>query len=569
MHKLLLFILFLSFRLSANSQSPDFIWAKGIGSTTEYETGSVVADRSGNIYTYGVFVTPIDFDPGPSNYILTPSGLGSTFIMKMDHNGSFIWAIKFDGAINGPNEKNMVVDSIGNIYINLMFNGQTDFDPGPGQYYLNSGSKMAMVKLTSSGNLIWANGFDGPGIVHGASISMNRNNENSFYIMGNFEGAIDFDPDSANTSILSSPISDERVFVLKMDTSGTFIWAKQLDSGGPHICTVDNAGNFYLGGRFNNISTDFDPGPAVFNLPLAGGLSSKVYMVKLNNMGNFVWANQFAGSGDVYGFSMANDESSNLYICGTFSDTIDFDTGTGNYNLISPVNGDNCFITKLDNAGSFIWAKKIDNARTFAIVVDNKNNIFTSGNFYGYADMDPGPDSSIAYSPPLSLAIFLLKLDSSGNFQFANPITSMYSDAATSLVYDNDGFVYLSGSYSSSLLMFGSIPLTNNNNPYRTDVFIAKLDTLTITTDVVNRLPDNHLNVFPNPSSKVIRFECPTINKPSQITIYDLHGNICLSTISEGVKFAELNIEKYSQGLYFLQLQSEGVSVTRKFSICK
>ena len=47
-----------------------------------------------------------------------------------------------------------------------------------------------------------------------------------------------------------------------------FQWAKALKintTGTGHFISVDGAGNVYTAGSFYN-TTDFDPGPAVFNL---------------------------------------------------------------------------------------------------------------------------------------------------------------------------------------------------------------------------------------------------------------------------------------------------------------
>jgi hypothetical protein len=51
-------------------------------------------------------------------------------------------------------------------------------------------------------------------------------------------------------------------------------------------------------------------------------------------------------------------------------------------------------ILKLDQSGNYSWAKSIGNttwADGYALSVDKDNNIITTGNFRGIADLDPGP----------------------------------------------------------------------------------------------------------------------------------------------------------------------------------
>ncbi len=46
-----------------------------------------------------------------------------------------------------------------------------------------------------------------------------------------------------------------------------------------------------------------------------------------------------------------------LLVSGLFDGTVDFDPGLGQYNMTSITN--DVFISKLDTAGNFIWAKQV------------------------------------------------------------------------------------------------------------------------------------------------------------------------------------------------------------------
>lgn len=61
----------------------NFLWAKQIGSSESY---SIAVDASGNVYITGAFQDTVDFDPGPGEYILTPTGNTDIFVVKLSQS---------------------------------------------------------------------------------------------------------------------------------------------------------------------------------------------------------------------------------------------------------------------------------------------------------------------------------------------------------------------------------------------------------------------------------------------------------------------------------------------------
>src|SRR5437867_570055 len=77
---------------------------------------------------------------------------------------------------------------------------------------------------------------------------------------------------------------------------------------------------------------------------------------------DFVWAKQLGGSFSDIGLSIAVDSSGNVYTTGIFQGTADFDPGPGTYNLTSASSTFDVFISKLDSAGNFVWARRLGGA---------------------------------------------------------------------------------------------------------------------------------------------------------------------------------------------------------------
>src|SRR5690349_4877146 len=72
------------------------------------------------------------------------------------------------------------------------------------------------------------------------------------------------------------------------------------------------------------------------------------------------WARQFAGNNVLKysrGYDIETDPAGNVYSVGLFTGTVDFDPGPAVYNM-TPISTD-VYISKLDSAGKFLWAKQI------------------------------------------------------------------------------------------------------------------------------------------------------------------------------------------------------------------
>src|SRR5690349_5759017 len=99
-----------------------------------------------------------------------------------------------------------------------------------------------------------------------------------------------------------------------------------------HAVAVDAEGSVYFTGTFKG-TADFDPGAGTANLVSHG--DNDVFITKTDASGNFLWAKNLGGGGADYSFSLCLDDAANVYTCGNFIGTADFDPGAATFNLTS------------------------------------------------------------------------------------------------------------------------------------------------------------------------------------------------------------------------------------------
>lgn len=99
-----------------------------------------LAVADGSVYVTGDFARTFDFDPGPGVFTLTPSGNQDVFVQKLHAaTGEFETAWSFGGSSSRERVRGIVVNADG-IYLQGIFNGTADFDPGPGSVIARVGA---------------------------------------------------------------------------------------------------------------------------------------------------------------------------------------------------------------------------------------------------------------------------------------------------------------------------------------------------------------------------------------------------------------------------------------------
>jgi gliding motility-associated-like protein len=478
-------------------------------------------------------------------------------VMRPSHGQQpiFQWAKQFGSSMpddtNFDIGKTIAVDAQGNVYSAGIFFNTVDFDPGPGVYNLINGG-IYISKLSPDGNFIWAKRLavqlDGASKTKPMDIAVDKNG--NVYLTAQFTGTTDFDPGPGVYNLTWR--GSDKVFVLKLDTNGEFVWAKQLESlSRASAIEIDKDNNIVVCGISITVFTNFETsnvvltkltagGNIVWVRPLGGlniqdmkvGRSGDIcvtgwfqgvanfdggvtlestssandgFILKLDGNGNFLWAKKLGdAAGREYVLQprgIVIDSDNNIYAAGKFTGTQDFDPGDKVYTLTSK-GGSDGFVVKLDPSGEFIWAKQFGGhlgtgGSALDISIDSDNNIYTVGGYSGTCDFDPGPGEFLF---DLFDDAVLTKFDSDGNFRYACAFTSDADGLCNGrrLVLDHKQNIYITGEFGGTTDFDPGTGTFNLLEKQRfTDAFVVKLAKCvgaTISNLVVNTCDSYTLN---------------------------------------------------------------------------
>ena len=570
-------------------------WVKQVGNEA-YEHGSKIAvDNLGNVFVLcEICSDTVDMDPGQGVYNLYNSTgflFPNVVVSKFDASGEFLWAKQFQSdTYNSAYAMTLCLDN--SILIAGIFTSTTDFDPGPDTLNLYTDGKDGFIcKLDSSGNFLWVKQLEGSGEISIYSIALDHSN--SILLTGSLHETCDFDPGPEVYNLTSNDFSD--IFLCKLNHAGNFIWAFNIGSNwhngssDGYAAFSDSLNNVYCSGRFCS-TCDFDPGPGVFSL--SGGWHGDAFLSKYDSSGNFIFAKQIGGYGKECAYDAVLCNNGTFLLAGCFSDTCDFDPGTGTYYMYSGETQPSVFICKMNYNGEFIWARKISSDDYIYgvycnnIQTDSLSSVFVSGGFHGTADFDPGP-GIFELTSHGSSDFFICKLDSLGNMVFVNQFGGSEGDEIISLYLDKYCNIYSTGYFSNTVDFDPRQSTTYNLTSYGLwDIYFQKLKQINVS--VATTTQQSLIKMYPNPTENILTIELPkyliVTNNSGNIpatTVYhqwssatlqaiDLQGKIVLQQeVANTGTPLQVDVSRLPAGMYLLRLMYQGKQVAESKVVVK
>jgi hypothetical protein len=199
---------------------------------------------------------------------------------------------------------------------------------------------------------------------------------------------------------------------------------------------------------------------------------SDIFVAKLDLNGNWLWANKAGGSWDDFGRSISCDNAGNAYITGSYL----MESYFGIITLARRDLGDDIFVAKISSSGVWQWA------RGAGAGWDTYNYDYGYGIHTDYSTgtcFVTGSFAGTALFGTYSVSsyggqdIFVAKIDNSGNWQWAQKAGGTGFDRGQGIYTDLNGVSYVTGSFTGYTTFASNQHLTSAGS---NDVFVAKLD---------------------------------------------------------------------------------------------
>lgn len=270
----------------------------------------------------------------------------------------------------------------------------------------------------------------------------------------------------------------------------TLSWAQGFPATGSNASSgigkvaIDRSNSLFITGDVRG-TLDVDQSTNVHSVTSVGYFG--LFLLKEDSIGNFQWAKQFQSkSPSNFGFigplGIALDTVGNIYIAGSFYDTIDVDPGPNTFYLGAASLHPNLCVIKLNQTGDFIWAKQIGGGNNTSALglrdmkIDN-NGVYLIAAFGGTIDVDP--DAGVVNLTPVGAANAMLmeKLDTAGNFIWAKQINGA---GALGLATDSNSNLYITGAFTDTVDFDPGAGVSKlfSGSSAGDAIFVAKYDSL-------------------------------------------------------------------------------------------
>jgi hypothetical protein len=324
--------------------------------------------------------------------------------------------------------------------------------------------------------------------------------------------------------------NNNAIFLIKYSSSGTALWAANLNGTGNEIgysVTVDSANNVIIAGQYVTTSQIFvrqwnsstgSIEDSTITLPATNSISS--YIIKYSSAGTAIWAariDSISANNDIINY-VTVDSNNNIYVTGSYFETagnsMNIYNGTtiGNpttttISLPPPATaGASMFLIKYNSAGVTQWATYLGGSGSQSlsqgqsIAVDSSFNVYVTGTYRsdsgaatiynGTTSTTPPSSSGITLLTSSTGSVFLIKYTQLGITLTASLATIIDSSASLiesgdSIAIDSSGNLVITGYYSGLATIYNanvntqiasslSLPFTTSGN---TLTFIVKYNT--------------------------------------------------------------------------------------------
>jgi hypothetical protein len=257
-----------------------------------------------------------------------------------------------------------------------------------------------------------------------------------------------------------------------------FGWVNQFGGEGQEYgstMTIDDSGFVYIAASFEE-AIDVDP---TYNIDYLTPQGTKdFFLTKMDTLGKVVWTKHFKGYGYSYCYGIAVDTFGNIYLTGTFSDSIDIDPGPERH-ILKAVNNSNIYMVKFSSSGNLIWVNNIQSSsytNVSGLELTKTNHLIIAGTIRALTSFNP-LSSDYDLSPVGMTDVYIAKYDTAGKIIWAKRISGNGHDQCGNFTVDSDESIYITGHFREQIdLSTSGNPVILNAGIDTDIIFYAKYD---------------------------------------------------------------------------------------------
>jgi len=308
--------------------------------------------------TESAYENAIAVDPYEYSYFAGNGPLG-TNIWKLDKDGYESWyhtftnnnsSFSIDDMLFQGTSALMGTGAFGGTVVNFDYAGGSSwnrFTSGLQDAYLAGWAQDGSTLYVAT----WGDSTGGDTRVYSRSIAMDSSYPN-IYVIGDWNGQVDFDPSPGINNFTSNGASD--IYVSKFNANGAYLGTLVITSTGDwdsgNAITTDPEDNILITGYFSG-EADFNPTAGQFLVSSAG--QTDAFVAKYTPSLDLVWVRTFGSTGGESGSDIACDILGNIYVTGNFRNTVDFDPGPEVVTLTADEDETSGFLLKLVSNGTW------------------------------------------------------------------------------------------------------------------------------------------------------------------------------------------------------------------------
>ena len=358
------------YALAGVAASGDYLWHTYWGGSSDDYAKSITVDAQGNIYLAGTSRASwqgVDNGGNPVDPKHAFSGTDKTdlLIVKLDPDGNYLWHT-FWGSAASDYTTSIIVDPSGFVYVAGSsldtWQGVGGGNPINPKHAFSGTRDIVLLKLTGAGDYVWHTFWGGAESDTALAVAMNTAGE---IFLGGYSYATwqGMQPGGSLVDPIHAYTDFSDIFALKLNSSGEYQWhtfwgGASYDEN--YSIALDNSGGVYLAGRSGSGWQGVDSGgnPVA---PLHGYTSGNYdfAVLKLNSSGNYQWHTFWGSAALDQVNSIAVDSTGSVYVAGESDSSWLGADGDGN-----PVNPRHAYamygtgeltLLKLNSSGSYQW----------------------------------------------------------------------------------------------------------------------------------------------------------------------------------------------------------------------